>query len=104
MLDLAESIGDDLAAQVDVLLEEIVLPTAEQLGCWRTLLPAIADLVAEVGGRLQAGEDLLSRLPAWVLINLLRCWVASAMALSRSAIRFRPSRTPTWSQRRWWPG
>ena len=60
LLALASAFGDDIRAA------GLALPTAAQLGCWRTLLPAIADLVAEVGGRLQAGEDLLSRLPAWV--------------------------------------
>ena len=64
--DLAGLIGDDLRAQVDELFGELDMPSAEELGCWRTLLPAIADLIAQVGGRLQAGEDLISRLPGWL--------------------------------------
>ena len=64
--DLAGLIGDDLRAQVDELFGELDMPSAEELGCWRTLLPAIADLIAQVGTRLQAGEDLISRLPGWL--------------------------------------
>lgn len=52
--------------QVDQLFGDVDLPTAEELACWRTLLPAIADLVASVGQRFQAGEDLLDRLPDWL--------------------------------------
>ena len=64
--ELAGELGDALLEQVDDLFSGIELPSAEELACWRTLLPAIADLVASLGDRFQAGGDILDRLPDWI--------------------------------------
>ena len=64
--ELARELGDAVVEQVDDLFSGLDLPSAEELACWRTLLPAIADLVASVGDRFQTGGDILDRLPDWI--------------------------------------
>ncbi|MFL0770824.1 MAG: hypothetical protein AB8B36_13280, partial [Prochlorococcus sp.] len=60
---MGTDLGGELKSQIDDLID-IELPSVEELSCWRTLLPSIAELIDSVAGKFDQAGTLVDRLPS----------------------------------------
>ena len=93
--DFGEQLGEAFLDEVNNLVSDLDFDlNSAELRCWRTLIPAIANLLDEVSGRFERSAELLDRLPSSLSsdpVQLISSISEGLDDISSSMMRFQDS-------------